>query len=26
MYSFEYQRATDPKAAAAALIADSDAK
>ncbi|SMG35491.1 FAD binding domain-containing protein [Paraburkholderia susongensis] len=26
MYSFEYQRATDPKAAAAALTADSDAK
>ncbi|MFM0740081.1 xanthine dehydrogenase family protein subunit M [Paraburkholderia xenovorans] len=26
MYSFEYQRATDPQAAAAALAADSDAK
>lgn len=26
MYSFEYQRATDPKAAAAAIAADSDAK
>jgi aerobic carbon-monoxide dehydrogenase medium subunit len=26
MYSFEYQRATDPKAAAEALTADSDAK
>lgn len=26
MYSFEYQRATDPKAAAASLTADSDAK
>ncbi|MGF6858427.1 FAD binding domain-containing protein [Paraburkholderia sp. CI3] len=26
MYSFEYQRATDPQAAAAALTADSDAK
>ena len=26
MYSFEYQRATDPKAAAAILTADSDAK
>ncbi|HEY2019610.1 xanthine dehydrogenase family protein subunit M [Paraburkholderia sp.] len=26
MYSFEYQRATDPKAAAAALTADSEAK
>lgn len=26
MYSFEYQRATDPQAAAAAIAADSDAK
>ena len=26
MYSFEYQRATDPQAAAAAVTADSDAK
>ncbi len=26
MYSFEYQRAADPKAAAAAIAADSDAK
>jgi carbon-monoxide dehydrogenase medium subunit len=26
MYSFEYQRATDPQAAAAALTADTDAK
>lgn len=26
MYSFEYQRATDPKAAVAAINADSDAK